>query len=86
MSHLWRILACIFMEMQWIHSACIHSGEFFHGPFEITDANTPFFFQFSEGNTRAVDERALNFLKKYDQRYHPETFTEGECVIGAGRC
>lgn len=32
---------CIFMEMQWIHSACIHSGEFFHGPFEITDANTP---------------------------------------------
>lgn len=56
---------CIFMEMQWIHSACIHSGEFFHGPFEITDANTPFFFQFSEGNTRAVDERALNFLKKY---------------------
>lgn len=54
---------CIFMEMQWIHSACIHSGEFFHGPFEITDANTPFLFQFSEGNTRAVDERALNFLK-----------------------
>ncbi|VEA30427.1 Fructoselysine 6-phosphate deglycase [Salmonella enterica subsp. enterica] len=45
---------CIFMEMQWIHSACIHSGEFFHGPFEITDANTPFLFQFSEGNTRAV--------------------------------
>ncbi len=59
---------CIFMEMQWIHSACIHSGEFFHGPFEITDANTPFFFQFSEGNTRAVDERALNFLKKYGRR------------------
>ncbi|QZN95050.1 6-phosphofructose-aspartate deglycase [Symbiopectobacterium purcellii] len=59
---------CIFMEMQWIHSACIHSGEFFHGPFEITDANTPFFFQFSEGSTRAVDERALNFLKKYGRR------------------
>lgn len=59
---------CIFMEMQWIHSACIHSGEFFHGPFEITDANTPFLFQFSEGNTRAVDERALNFLKKYGRR------------------
>ncbi|MEF3100893.1 6-phosphofructose-aspartate deglycase [Raoultella terrigena] len=59
---------CIFMEMQWIHSASIHSGEFFHGPFEITDANTPFFFQFSEGSTRAVDERALNFLKKYGRR------------------
>ncbi|MCQ3714368.1 SIS domain-containing protein [Salmonella enterica subsp. enterica serovar Indiana] len=44
---------CIFMEMQWIHSACIHSGDL---------------FQFSEGNTRAVDERALNFLKKYGRR------------------
>ncbi|MGK4733943.1 hypothetical protein ACSMCP_23770, partial [Salmonella enterica] len=30
---------CIFMEMQWIHSYCIHCGEFFNGPFEITDAN-----------------------------------------------
>ncbi|MDO8236098.1 6-phosphofructose-aspartate deglycase [Citrobacter werkmanii] len=59
---------CIFMEMQWIHSACIHSGEFFHGPFEITDANTPFFVQLSEGSTRPVDERALDFLKKYGQR------------------
>ncbi len=51
------------MEMQWIHSACIHSGEFFHGPFEITDANTPSSSSFRSGNTRAVDERALNFLK-----------------------
>ena len=32
---------CIFMEMQWIQSACIHTGEFFHGPFEVTDANVP---------------------------------------------
>lgn len=32
---------CIFMEMQWIHSGTIHTGEFFHGPFEVTDANTP---------------------------------------------
>ncbi|WP_409308658.1 SIS domain-containing protein [Pectobacterium sp. B1J-3] len=59
---------CIFMEMQWIHSACLHSGEFFHGPFEITDANTPFFIQLSEGKTRALDERALTFLKKYGKR------------------
>lgn len=59
---------CIFMEMQWIHSACIHSGEFFHGPFEITDANTPFLLQLSEGKTRALDDRALLFLKKYGKR------------------
>lgn len=28
---------CIFMEMQWINSSTIHTGEFFHGPFEITE-------------------------------------------------
>ena len=27
---------CWFMEMQWINSGCIHSGEYFHGPFEVT--------------------------------------------------
>lgn len=60
---------CIFMEMQWINSACIHTGEYFHGPFEITDKNTVFLLQISEGRTRKLDERALTFLKKYAQRY-----------------
>lgn len=60
---------CIFMEMQWINSSCIHSGEYFHGPFEITDKNTVFLVQISEGRTRALDERALSFLKKYAERY-----------------
>lgn len=59
---------CIFMEMQWINSACIHSGEFFHGPFEITDKEIPFMIQISEGSTRALDERALKFLKTYGKR------------------
>lgn len=60
---------CILMEMQWINASCIHAGEFFHGPFEITDANTPFMIQISEGKTRALDERALRFLKQYGRRY-----------------
>ncbi|OOP74682.1 SIS domain-containing protein [Clostridium beijerinckii] len=59
---------CIFMEMQWINSACIHTGEYFHGPFEITDAEIPFVIQLSEGSTRALDERALKFLKQYGKR------------------
>lgn len=59
---------CIFMEMQWMNSSAIHTGEFFHGPFEITDANRPFMIQISEGSTRALDERALVFLKKYAKR------------------
>lgn len=59
---------CIFMEMQWLNSACIHTGEYFHGPFEVTDANRPFMIQISEGSTRALDERCLAFLKKYAGR------------------
>ncbi len=60
---------CIFMEMQWINSSAIHSGEFFHGPFEITDNNIPFMIQISEGRTRKLDERALNFLNQYAKRF-----------------
>lgn len=59
---------CIFMEMQWINSSSIHTGEYFHGPFEITDAESPFMIQVSEGPTRELDERALSFLKKYAKR------------------
>lgn len=59
---------CIFMEMQWIHSCTIHTGEFFHGPFEVTDANTPFVIQVSEGSTRELDERCLKFLHTYAKR------------------
>lgn len=59
---------CIFMEMEWINSSSIHTGEFFHGPFEITDAQSPFMIQISEGPTRELDERALTFLRKYARR------------------
>ncbi|WP_020612548.1 SIS domain-containing protein [Sediminispirochaeta bajacaliforniensis] len=56
---------CILKEMQWIHSSSIHSGEFFHGPLEIADTQTPFLLFLSEGRTRPLDERVLSFLKRY---------------------
>ena len=59
---------CIFMEMQLLDSSSIHTGEYFHGPFEITDANRPFMLQISEGSTRPLDERALKFLRTYAKR------------------
>lgn len=59
---------CIFMEMQWINSSSIHSGEYFHGPFEITDKVTSFILLMNEGRTRELDERALTFLKKYGEK------------------
>lgn len=58
---------CIFMEMQWLDSSSIHTGEFFHGPFEVTDKNRTFVIQINEGSTRELDERALTFLRKYGQ-------------------
>ncbi len=43
---------CILLEMRWINSASIHSGEYFHGP-EITEAGTPFILLKSSGRTPA---------------------------------
>jgi fructoselysine-6-P-deglycase FrlB-like protein len=58
---------CILMEMQWIHSNCIHSGEFFHGPLEIVDTETPFLLMMGDGSTRELDERVKTFLEKWDE-------------------
>lgn len=56
---------CLFMEMEWVNTNAIHSGEYFHGPFEITDQNVPFYIIKSLGRTRPVDERAIKFASKY---------------------
>lgn len=60
---------CILMEMQWIHSNCIHSGEFFHGPLEIVDTETPFLLMMGDGSTRDLDERVKTFLEKWGRKY-----------------
>ena len=59
---------CILQEMQWVHSAAIHAGEYFHGPFEITDFDVPFIILKGLGNARKMDERALAFTEKYSKR------------------
>jgi fructoselysine-6-P-deglycase FrlB-like protein len=59
---------CIFMEMQWIASPAIHTGEFFHGPFEVIEKDTPYILLVSAGKTRQLDERAKSFLEKYGSR------------------
>lgn len=66
-SEAYSFAICLLMEMQWIHSSSIHSGEFFHGPFEITDYDVPFLVFMSRGKTRYLDERALSFAKKYSK-------------------
>lgn len=59
---------CLMMEMQWINSGTFHSGEFFHGPFEIVDKDVPFILLMNDGRTRKIDSRALTFLKDLKQK------------------
>lgn len=59
---------CNLMEMQWIHSPTVNTGELLHGPFEAVDKNLPIVMLLSEGRTRPVDMRALKFLKTYGER------------------
>lgn len=67
-GHAYGFAICSLMEMQWLHAAPIHSGEYFHGPFEVTNKETPFILLMNEGRTRAMDERALAFLTKYAEK------------------
>ncbi len=65
----YSMCCCHFMEMQWKHAVCLHTGEYFHGSFETTDKELPIILLMGEGRTRALDERCLNFLKKYAGNY-----------------
>lgn len=66
--HAYSFTSCLLMEMLWIHSNAIHSGEYFHGPFEITDFDVPFLLIAGEGPSRPLDERALDFVKQYSEK------------------
>lgn len=59
---------CLLMEMTWVHSNSIHAGEYFHGPFEITDFDVPFLIIKGLDECRPLDERAHAFCQKYSQR------------------
>lgn len=44
-SQTYGFAICSLMEMQWQHCAYIHSGEYFHGPFEVTENGVFYFLQ-----------------------------------------
>ena len=58
----------LFSEMQWIDSAAYNAGEYFHGPFELTEKDKPYLLFMSEGNTREMDARALTFMQRFDAK------------------
>ncbi len=59
---------CVLMEMQWMHSMPLEAAEFFHGPFEIVDENTPLILMLGEDPSRPLMERVERFCKKYTER------------------
>ena len=65
----YSMCSCHFMEMQWKHAICMHTGEYFHGPFETTDKELPMILLMSQGRTRALDERCLKFLNTYAENF-----------------
>ena len=56
--------AFLFTEMQWIDAAAYNTGEYFHGPFEVSTEGKPYVFFMSDGATRPMDARALTFLER----------------------
>ncbi|GLC90105.1 SIS domain-containing protein [Lysinibacillus piscis] len=67
-AHAYSFTSCLLMEMLWIHSNAIHSGEYFHGPFEVTDYDVPFLMVMGEGASRPLDQRALDFVAKFSDK------------------
>jgi fructoselysine 6-phosphate deglycase len=59
---------CVLMEMQWYDSQAIHANEFFHGPFEVVDENACFIVMIGVDETRALAERARDFLFRFGSR------------------
>ena len=80
-GHAYGFAICSLMEMQWIHASAIHSGEFFHGPFEVTDKESNFIVLLNEGRTRPLDLRVIKFLERYAENY--EVVDAKELGIGA---
>jgi fructoselysine-6-P-deglycase FrlB-like protein len=57
------------MEFVWSHGSVIESGEFRHGPLEITEPGVPFLFLLGTDASRHTTERALAFVKRYAEDY-----------------
>jgi len=61
--------SCFLMEMQRMHAHPIEAAEFFHGPFEVIDENTPIIILIGEGPAREEGQRVYKFCQKYAKRF-----------------
>jgi fructoselysine-6-P-deglycase FrlB-like protein len=62
--------ACYLQEMQTKHAVATGSGEFLHGAFEVVDGDVPVIVLLGEDATRAMGQRAIRFLERYNTRNH----------------
>jgi fructoselysine 6-phosphate deglycase len=60
--------ACILMEMQWMHAISLNASEFFHGPFEAIDSDTPVIVMVDESPNRFEARRVAGFCRKITPR------------------
>ena len=65
-AYVWGV--CVLMEMLWLHSVPLEAAEFFHGPFEIVDQNTPLVLMKGEDQSRPLMERVERFCKRYTEQ------------------
>lgn len=67
-GHAYGFSICSLMEMQWLDSTSVHSGEFFHGPFEVTDRDTMFILLMSQGVREHWTSEQKSFLTSTRQQ------------------
>ncbi|MGO4299379.1 SIS domain-containing protein [Leifsonia sp. RAF41] len=60
---------CYFQEMEWMHSAAINAGDFFHGPFEMVTGSTPLIALVAEDASRPLGERVVRFGERYTKSF-----------------
>ena len=66
----YALAMCYLQEMQWMHAATVHAGEFFHGAFEVVTDDTPLLVLLDESEARPIAERALQFSEHMARQFH----------------
>lgn len=59
---------CIMMEALWVKIFEGSAAEFFHGPFEVVDAQVPVILMLGEDPSRPIAGRVLRFCKEHTQK------------------
>ena len=72
-DNLWGEVNCyakyMMEEVQWLPCQAVHAGEFFHGPLELIDKDFCVNVVVGISETRKMDARVVEFVKKYSDNY-----------------